>query len=51
MSDLELSQRIREQSIARRNSKLKYRGVTYIQQNNYGTTIQENGSQRYEACS
>ena len=51
MSDLELSQRIREQSIARRNSKPKYRGVTYIQKNNYGTTIQENGSQRYETCS
>ncbi len=50
MSSLELSQRIREQKLALRVAKLKYRGVSYIQNNNYyGTTIQKNDSQRYEA--
>ena len=29
MSDLELSQRIREQKAAKREARLKYRGVAY----------------------
>jgi hypothetical protein len=30
---------------------LRYRGVEYVQQNNYGTAIKENDSQRYKSYS
>jgi hypothetical protein len=39
MSELELSQRIREQQAAKRAAKLKYRGVAYNKKNLYVTSI------------
>ncbi|QDP67903.1 MAG: hypothetical protein Unbinned8622contig1003_43 [Prokaryotic dsDNA virus sp.] len=51
MSGIELSARIREQQVAERAAKLKYRGVTYYQKDIYGTTIFQNAGKRYEVRS
>jgi hypothetical protein len=51
MSGIELSARIREQQVAERAAKLKYRGVTYYQKDIYGTAIFQNAGKRYEVRS
>ncbi len=48
MSGIELSARIREQQVAERAAKLKYRCVTYYQNDIYGTAIIQNAAKRSE---